>query len=235
MKLARIGLVVVAVAALAAFVGVGLPEGAQGLSDEPTHGITVHGTGKASTVPDTAMFTFGVNTKRKNAADASEVNHRQMRELIAALKGAGVADEDIQTSQISLYPNYDESTSEPDGYQATSSVTVNVSLAKAGAALEAAVAAGANQVDGPSLSKAATDRLYDDALRAAVAEARERAEVLAAAAGVKVGEVISITEGSEPSGPIPYAYDLAASPERAAIEPGKQDIEAQVTVTFAIA
>ena len=59
--------------------------------------------------------------------------------------------------------------------------------------------------------------------------------MLAAAAGVKLGEVIAIQEGSEPSGPIPYAYDLAASPERASIEPGKQDIEAQVTVTFAIA
>jgi uncharacterized protein YggE len=235
MKLARIGLVVVAVAALAAFVGVGLPEGAQGLAGEPTHGITVHGTGTASTVPDRATFTFGVDTKRKTAADASEANNRQMREVIATLKAAGVADEDIQTSQISLYPDYDESGSEPLGYQATSSVAVIVSLAKAGAALEAAVGAGANQVDGPSLTKADTDKLYDDALRAAVADARSRAEVLAAAAGVKVGEVSSIAEGAEPSGPIPYAYDSAAGPQRAAIEPGKQDIDAQVTVTFAIA
>ena len=235
MKLARIGVAVAAVAALAAFVGVGLPEGAQGLAGDPTNGITVHGTGKASTVPDSATFTFGVNTKRNNAADASEANNRQMRDVVAALKAAGVADEDIQTSQISLYPDYDESGSEPDGYQATSSVTVTVSLAKAGAALEAAVGAGANQVDGPSLTKGETDKLYDDALRAAVADARARAEVLAAAAGVKVGKVISIVEGSEPSGPIPSAYELAASSERASIEPGKQDIEANVTITFAIA
>jgi hypothetical protein len=234
MKLARIGLVVVAVAALAAFVGVGLPEGAQGLSGEPTHGITVHGTGKASTVPDSAVFTFGVNTKRKTPVDASEVNNRQMRELIDALKAAGVPDEDIQTSQISLYPDYDNSGSVV-GYQATNAVTVTVSLAKAGAALEAAIAAGANQVDGPSLTKTETDKLYDNALRAAVDDARTRAEVLAAAAGVKVGEVISIAEGSEPQGPIPYAYDLAANTARAPIEPGKQDIDAEVTITFAIA
>jgi uncharacterized protein len=234
MKLGRIGLIVVALAALAVFVGVGLPEGAQGLAGEPTHGITIHGTGTASTVPDRATFTFGVNTKRKIATEASEANNRQMRDVIASLKAAGVADEDIQTSQVSLYPDY-ESGSEPHGYQATSSVTVTISLAKAGAALEAAVSAGANQVDGPSLTRAETDKLYDDALRAAVADARSRAEVLAAAAGVKVGEVVSIAEGAEPSGPIPYAYDVAASPERAAIEPGKQDIDAQVTVTFAIA
>ena len=128
MRLARIAVAVLAVGAVAAFIGVGLPEGAQGLSNEPTHGIAVHGTGKASTVPDTATFTFGVNTKRKSAADASDANNRQMDEVIAALKASGVAEKDIQTSQISLYPNYDESSSEPDGYQATSSGTVTVKM-----------------------------------------------------------------------------------------------------------
>jgi uncharacterized protein YggE len=234
MKLARIAVLVAAVAVVAAFIGVGLPEGAKGSADQPGHTITVNGNGKASTVPDRATFTFGVSTKRKAAADASEANNRDMRQLIEALHAAGVPEDDIQTSQISLYPDYSESSSEVVGYEASNSVTATVSLARAGDALQAAVAAGANQMDGPSLTKAASDKLYASALRDAVADARARADVLAAAAGVKVGDVVSIQEGSEPSGPI--AYDMAlASPERAPIEPGKQDIEASVTVTYAIA
>jgi uncharacterized protein len=235
MKLARIAVVAAALAALAAFVGVGLPEGAKGRSDEPSHAITVHGTGKVSTVPDQATFTFGVSTKRQTAADASEANNRQMREVLDALKAAGVPEEDVRTSQISIYPSYSESGSEVVGYEASNSVTVTVPLAKAGDALEAAVSAGANQVDGPSLTKDATDKLYAGALRAAVADARSRAEVLADAAGVKLGEVVAIEEGSEPSGPIAYDLRVAASSEQAPIEPGKQDIEADVTVSFAIA
>jgi hypothetical protein len=234
MKLARIGVVVAALAALAAFVGVGLPEGAKGLSDQPSHAITVHGTGKASAVPDQATFTFGVSTRRQTAADASEANSRQMRQVLDALKAAGIPEEDIQTSQISIYPSYSESGSEVVGYEASNSVTVTVPLAKAGDALGAAVGAGANQVDGPSLTKAATDKLYAGALRAAVADARSRAEVLAEAAGVQLGKVVAIEEGSEPSGPIPYDLRLAAATEQAPIEPGKQDIQADVTVSFAI-
>jgi len=88
-------------------------------------------------------------------------------------------------------------------------------------------------VSGPNLTKAESDKLYDDALRAAVADARSRAEVLAGAAGVKVGEVLSIAEGSAPPGPI--AYDLALAAPETPIQPGTQDIEATVTVTFAIA
>jgi uncharacterized protein YggE len=233
MKLVRIAVLAVAVGAAAAFVGVGLPEGAKGTPDQSGRTITVSGTGKASTVPDRATFTFGVNTKRKSAADATDANNRDMQRLIAALIAAGVPEEDIQTSQISLYPDYSDSGDELLGYEASNSVTVTVSLAKAGDALQAAVGAGATQVDGPALTKADTDKLYADALRAAFANARARADVLADAAGVKVGQVISISESSEPSGPI--AYDTAALSAGAPIEPGKQDVEATVSVTFAIA
>jgi uncharacterized protein YggE len=233
MKLVRIGVLALALAAAVAFVGVGLPQGAHGSTDQPARTITVNGTGKASFVPDRAMFTFGVATKRKTASDASEANNREMQAVIDALRGAGVPEEDIQTSQISLYPDYSDE-GEARGYEASNSVSVTVSLAKAGDALQAAVGAGANQVDGPSLTKEDTDALYASALRAAVADARSRAGVLSDAAGVKVGEVVSIQEGSEPSGPV--AYDMAlASPTEAPIQPGKQDIEADVTVTYAIA
>lgn len=233
MKVVRIGLVIALLVAVGAFVGVGLPEGAKGAAERPGHTITVNGTGTASTVPDRATFTFGVDTRRKTAVDAAEANNHDMRELIDALKNAGVPKEDIQTSQISLYPTYSDSESEVTGYEASNSVTVTVPLAKAGAALQVAVASGANQVDGPSLTKADSDKLYADALRDAVVDARARAEVLADAAGIRVGEVVSIVEGSAPSGPI--AYDMALTAQPAPIEPGRQDVEAGVTVTFALA
>jgi len=235
MKLARIGVLVLAVAGVSAFIGVGLPEGAKGDASQITRGITVNGTGKVSTVPDRAGFNFGIDTKRNTAAAASEENNREMRQLLDALKAGGVPESDIQTSQISVYPEYSESGSDVRGYVASNSVTVTVDLAKAGAVVQAAVGAGANQVSGPSLTKADSDKLYDNALRAAVADARSRAEVLADAAGVKVGAVISI-EGGSSSSPGPIAYDTAtASAEQAPIQAGKQDVEANVTVTFAIA
>jgi uncharacterized protein len=233
MKPARIVALVLVLAGVAAFIGVGLPEGAKGSADQPAHTITVNGTGKASTVPDRATFTFGVSTKRNTAAAASDANNGEMRKVIDALRAAGVPEDEIQTSSISIYPDYSNSGNEVDGYEASNSVTVTVSLAKAGDALQAAVGAGANQVDGPSLTKGDSDALYASALRDAVANARSRAEVLADAAGVKVGEVVSIAEGSAQPGPI--AYDtVLASPSRAPIQPGKQDVEADVTVTYAI-
>ena len=158
MKLARIAMLVLALGAVAAFVGVGLPEGASGSADPTGHTITVNGSGKASTVPDRACFTFGVDTKRNTAVDASNANNRDMQQLIDALRAAGVPEKDIQTSQISLYPDYSDS-GDLRGYEATNSVTVCVSLEKAGAALQAAVGAGANQVDGPTLTKADSDKL----------------------------------------------------------------------------
>lgn len=233
MKPARIAALVLVLAGVAAFIGVGLPEGAKGSADRPAHTITVNGTGKASTVPDRATFTFGVSTKRNTAAQASDANNGEMRKVIDALRAAGVPEGEIQTSSISIYPHYSNSGNEVDGYEASNSVTVTVSLAKAGDALQAAVSAGANQVDGPSLTKGDSEALYASALRDAVANARSRAEVLADAAGVKVGEVVAIEEGSEPSGPITYDTALASAVP-APIQPGKQDVEADVTVTYAI-
>src|SRR4051794_6479826 len=109
MKLTRIGLLVAVLGATAAFIGVGLPEGAQGLSDQTTHGITVTGTGKVSTVPDRAGFTFGVESRGKSSAEASAANSRAMNKVIAALRAAGVPDEDIQTVGVYVSPVYSNS------------------------------------------------------------------------------------------------------------------------------
>jgi uncharacterized protein len=232
MKLVQAGVLVAIALAIAAFVGVGLPEGAKGASAETLNGITVAGTGEAETVPDRAGFTFGVETRRKTAAEALAVNSVQMRALIAALRNAKIPARDIQTSSVSLWPDYTDTGSERVGYVATNSVSVTVSVAAAGNVVDAAVSAGADQVDGPSLTAADTDALERTALRAAVADARQRAEALAGAAGVELGAVISIQEESD-GGSVFYSDNVAAR-EPVPIEAGTQRVEASVSITFAL-
>ena len=232
MKLARIAVLVAGVAAIAAFIGVGLPEGAKGSADQPAHTITVNGSGTSSTVPDEARFCFDVEDHADTADAASAANAAAMRDVIAALRKAGVTDKDMQTVQVSVSPLYNDAGSKVIGYVATNSICATTSVTDAGSVAEVALKAGADRVDGPNLTKADSDKLYDDALRSAVADARSRAEVLADAAGVEVGGVVSIQEGSEPSYPI--AYDMAAASPETPIQPGTQDIQATVTVTYAI-
>jgi len=235
MNLVKGGLVAVLVIALAVLVGVGRPEGAKGGSAENVHAITVTGTGEVKTVPDRAGFTFGVETRRKDAADALDANARQTRQLLAALKGADIPEREIQTTSVSLWPDYDESGNERVGYVASDSVSVTVAVADSGRVLDAVAGAGVDQIEGPNLVQADSDALERGALRAAVADARERAEALAAAARVELGAVTRIEEQTDDGGV--YSDTIMAAPARAVvpIEPGTQRIEASVSVTFAIA
>ena len=220
-----------------ALAGVGAPEPARGEEAPPAgRTITVSGTGTVKTVPDEAQFSFGVETRAQTAKEALSQNAASMERLLAALKGAGAAGEDLQTESVSVWPH----TAEPGSvieYVATSSVRTTVAVAKAGALVEAASAAGANQIWGPQLSTSQRDALYREALKNAVAEARTKAGALAGAAGVDVGAVVKIAEGGDSGGPVVYEAAAAMS-DRAAnatpIEPGKQEITAAVSVTFAI-
>src|SRR5436190_807096 len=128
MNLLKGGAIAVLVLAVAVLVGVGRPEGARGGSSDSAGGITVTGTGEVKTVPDRAGFTLGVETHRKNASDALEENSRQTRRLLAALREAGVDDHDIQTTSISLWPDYDDSGTDKVGYVASNSVSVTVGV-----------------------------------------------------------------------------------------------------------
>lgn len=231
MKLVRIGAFALAVVAVSAFVGVGLPESAKGVTAQDRQEITVTGTGTVTTVPDRADFWFGLETRRKTAAEALAANSRDMRKIIAAIKAAGVRDADVQTAQVSLSPDY--SGSDIVGYLAQNSVTVIVrGIDKSGPIIDAAVTAGADQISGPSFTTSDVAALYRSALRAAVADARSRAEALASAAGVQLGAVTSIVEGQGvyPLGRVTTTQNSDTPP----IEPGTQNIEATVTVTYAL-
>jgi uncharacterized protein len=232
MKPIRIAALVAIGAAVVALAGVGRPDLAGGAS-QPSGGITVTGTGTVQTVPDQAEFTLGVQSEGPTARDALATNSERMRHVLAALFSAGVAKKDVQTQDVSLSQTF-SSDGRPNGYSAHNSVSVTIRvLAKAGAILDAASNAGANDVYGPTLSRSDEDGQQAKALRAAIDNARAKARVLADAAGVQLGTVTAITEnGSEPEPYYPVA--LAQRDAGAPIEPGRQQVQATVRVTFAI-
>jgi hypothetical protein len=185
-------------------------------------------------VPDQATFTIGLQTQGSSAKEALSANAEQMRRVIAAVRAAGVEKGDVQTQDVSVSADYTDG-NEIDGYTASNSISATIrDLGSAGKVLDAASNAGANEVYGPMLSRSGQEQLQAKALRDAVVDAQRKAQALAAAAGVRLGRVTSIREGFS-GGPEPYyATDMRLAKADAPIEPGKQDVQASVTVTFAI-
>ena len=190
------------------------------------------GNGTVDATPDRASFDFGVTTNGATAAEALSRNASQARAIIDALKKAGIASAAIQTTQVSLWPQTSSNGRVITGYQASNSVQVTAALGKSGALVDAAVGAGANNVNGPSLDTADTASLHNEALKQALGEAKGKAQAIAEAAGLTLGAPLKVREGGQAT-PIVYAAGLEA-PARAAppIEAGTQKIQASVTVTY---
>jgi uncharacterized protein YggE len=225
--LATAGLAVVALAG-----AVGLPDLAvaqDATSDEDT--VTASGVGTVEAVPNEAQMSFGVETRRPTAQAAVAANADVMRKVINALRQAGARE--IATQWVSVYPVSREDGA-IDGYSASNSVSAVSDIGDAAGLIDATAEAGANQVSGPGMSSSNAEELYRQALDEAVTEARERAQVLARAAGRSLGEITSISEGSAGI-PLPYAerasLDAAASTP---IVPGEQETTATVSVTFVL-
>jgi uncharacterized protein YggE len=233
MKLAHIGAVVALLVAAVAVGAVVRPGSAQGTADPPNDGVTVSGTGTARAAPDQATFSFGVQTEGESAKAALDANSAKMALVIAALKRAGIAEKDLQTQDVSVMPRQNE-TGQISGYYANNSVQALVrKIAGAGAVVDAAVSAGANQSSGPSFDQSGRDAVYRSALRAAVADARTKAQALAAESNASLGRVTRIVEGfaAEPVPMYDRAVAQSAKPETP-VEPGTQEVQASVTVTF---
>jgi uncharacterized protein YggE len=224
-------LAAVAVAAVAAFAGVGRPEAARGDTAASPDTVTTVGHGVVTVVPDEASISAGVHTQAVTAADALAQNAKLMNAVVAALKGAG--GKDLQTQQVSLYPRSDDNGS-ITGYTADNAVSASVGVAGAGALVDAAVAAGANTVAGPSLSISDQDARYRDALKKAVEDARAKAQALADAGGFGVGPVSVVAEQSSAPQPVFERAAVAKAADATPVEPGTQDVTADVTVTFRI-
>jgi uncharacterized protein YggE len=197
-------------------------------------GITVVGTGTVKVAPDVAEWSFGVQASADSAAaalaDATEATER----VVAALREAGITQEDLRTEQVSVYPRTGEDGLSVTGYDASNTVRATIrDLDRSGPTVDAAVAAGANQVYGPTLTVSDAERRYADAVAAAFDDAQARAEAIAAKAGVTLGAPIAIVEGGG-GGPVPLYEATEAAAADVAIEPGTQDVGATLTVTFAI-
>ena len=228
----RIALAAVLLLAAAALAGVARPEGAHAVDAQPssTDSITVSGTGSVSATPTTATFSFGVDTRAATAKAALAANAREMRQVIAAVKAAG--GRDVGTQSVSLGQSFDGNGA-PDGFAASNAVTATTSVDRSGSLIDAAVEAGANQVNGPSLSVADRSKLYRKALEAAVADARLSGETLAAAVGRPLGKVTAVVEGGG-SAPVPMYDKVAATDGGTPVEAGTQETTASVTVTFSL-
>jgi uncharacterized protein len=215
----------------AAVAGVARPEGshAAGSTEAVPRTITVTGTGTATSTPTRATLSFGVQTQAPTAKAALAQNSAEMRRVIAALQSAGA--KDIQTQTVSLSAVFGDN-QDLQGYTADNTVSATVTYTAAGATIDAAVEAGANQVYGPSPLADDLDTLYKKALAEAVANAREHADALAAAAGAKVGQVTSINESG--AAPVPLTFDKAAASATTPVVPGPQETTASVVVTFAL-
>lgn len=228
----RLLLAVTAGFAVIALAGsVGLPDlaGAQDAPAGDPDTLTVSGIGTVSTAPDEAQLSFGVETRGATAREAMRANADLARDVINAVRRAG--GREIATQYVSVYP-YSGESGKIDGYSASNSISAVADVGDAAALIDAAVAAGANNVSGPVMSSSNAEALYRAALAKAVDEARARAEVLARAAGRSVGEIHTITESGGASPPIPYATRDALAGEATPIVPGKQDTTATVTITF---
>jgi uncharacterized protein YggE len=198
--------------------------------------ITVSASGFAYAEPDRATLSAGVSAEADTAAAALSANTERMQKVIAGLKESGIHAKDIQTSNFHVEPRYtnprDGTPSVIDGYRVSNQVTVLVRDLKAlGGLLDKVVSLGANQVNGLAFEVSKAETLKDEARKEAVANARRRADLLAAAAGAEVGEVVTIAEDTGYGGPRPMAM-RAAKAEAVPVEAGTETLEARVTVTW---
>lgn len=199
--------------------------------------LDVSATGTSTRTPDIAMISAGVVTQASKAGDAMAANAKAMTATIAALKRAGVADRDIQTQSINLQPQYRYGDNQPPvltGYQANNRVSVRIrDMAGAGGVIDALVSAGANQIEGPTLSVEHPEAALDEARAKALASARARAELYAKAAGLTVRRIVRISE-SEESRPIvrPMAMMAVKRADSTPVEAGEQELSVNVSVVF---
>ena len=215
---------------------------APALADVTTVPITgteldIQATGVSTRTPDIATISAGVVTQASRAGDAMAANTRAMTATVAALKHAGVADRDIQTQSINLQPQYRYGDNQPPvltGYQASNRVSVRLrDLKGAGGVIDALVGAGANQIDGPTLSVEHPEAALDEARAKALATARTRADLYAKTAGLTVRRIVRISE-SDGAPPIvrPMAMMARAKADSTPVEAGEQELTVSLSVVF---
>ncbi|HWH18178.1 MAG TPA: SIMPL domain-containing protein [Allosphingosinicella sp.] len=217
--------------------------GAQPLAVQAISGtrLDIVATGEVNRVPDLALISAGVVTRGATASQAIQENAQRMQRVVAALRRAGIAERDIQTSSINLNPDYRYVENQPPvltGYQASNMVTVRFrDIAQSGRILDALVAEGANQINGPNLTIDKPETALDEARRDAIAKARARAEMYAQATGKRVGRILSISESGGGFAPPPPPMVMMRRGEAAGmadtrIVPGEQTLSVTISVSY---
>lgn len=202
--------------------------------------ITVTGEGVVQVVPDLATIPIGVTTEGASAADAMAANSAALQAVLDRLAAAGIAAKDVQTSNLSLNPNWvqnaDGSAPRISGYVANNTLTVQVrDLAALGTVLDAVITDGANTLNGISFGLQDPRPALDDARRKAVADARAKAEVLAGAAGVTLGRLVSIQEGGGAMPPQPMYRMEAAMASPVPVAAGEVGMTSSVALVYELA
>jgi len=202
--------------------------------------LDIVATGESRQVPDIAVITAGVVTQAPSASAALTDNNRRMQAVFRALDAAGIDERDIQTSSINLNARYDHSNrSEPRllGYTASNQLTIRFrDIDNAGGIIDALVAQGVNQINGPSLQIDAPEAAMNEARRDAIGKARQRAELYATAAGMRVVRIVAISEAgaARPSVMMDGRGMMSGVAESAPMQiaAGEQRLTASVSVTF---
>jgi uncharacterized protein YggE len=203
--------------------------------------LDVSATGEVTRVPDLAIISAGVQTLQPTATAAIEENAARMERVRAALKRAGIEDKDIQTSSINLNPEYQYDQNRPPrltGYRATNTVNVKFrDLKRTGAILDALVAEGANQINGPNLTIDKPESALDEARVKAIANGRARADLYARALGMRVVRLILVSEGGGYNVPPPMPMvammaERGGADAKTSIDPGTQQLQVSVSMSF---
>lgn len=202
----------------------------------PPPTISVTGEATVSVVPDRAQINGGVTTAATTAREASDANNKAMAAILAALKAAGIPDGDVQTSRISLQPEFANRQQPQDvvqiiGYRASNRVTINLNdVTKVAATIDTLVGAGANEIAGIGFEVSQESKLLDEARVRALEDARRKAEIYARAANVRLGPPTSI---SEQGGQIPMGRGFKATAQ-AQVAPGEETLRLTVSVSYEI-
>lgn len=203
-----------------------------------TRTLTMSGEGEVQAVPDMVTLSAGVTSEAPSAAAALATNSAHMQSVFAALKKLGVADKDIQTENFAVSPQMtggvSNQTPHITGYQARNGVRVRLyDVSKLGSALDALVTAGANQMNGVSFGIKDPKPLLAEARAAAVADAKEKAQIYAKAAGVSLGSILSISENGF-AGPRPLGMEqvMVSASRVAPTAAGEQTVSATVSIVW---
>ena len=199
--------------------------------------ISVSGEATISVPPDQAEIEAGTTTDAKTAREAADANNVTMNKLLSALKAANIDPKDVQTSRLSLQPQYAPNHNPPTvtGYRASNQVSVRLhDITKIASTIDALVSAGATDIGGINFTVSNASKLLDDARMQALADAHRKAEIYAKAAGVALGTPLSISEDG--IAPIPiFRAKMAAAPMAATpVAPGQETLSVTVHASWAI-